>query len=675
MALVVALCIAPGWMMVTRAWQAEEIFSPASGHSQVIAQGVAATTGDVAWRVVFHSLDPGQPGELPAGGPGFVLVDTGGVLTSSRGDSALLAPSEAMFHGERGNDLVAIGDRPAGLFAIDLVPPDAAQETGSGIAVYASKPFAAPSGARDIDLVRDLLEPGESTTVIGNAAPVLLVVTLGGLKVEATDGTSAELQVGEAATFSGDIVVTGQGQAPATFVAAVIGREAPSEAPAAGATPAPVTTGSVQLKVYACPPAVKPESASADTCLRDPEAAAMTLSVIDGPELRDVGPSRERQGAPTWTGLKSGDYALQAGSFKDGFNRFFVRDLAGLAAGAENGFGAGVRGGYRIPIGAERADYSLDVFVFAGSGGEPATAAATPASIETAPPVATGTPRPTEIPSVIEIEPENPNDTPTPRPAPLATATPRPTARPIVTSTAVARPRTGSIQARVFGCLNPIESFNPANCAQALDGFDLRLINEDGDVIGLDQATVGSDGSVVWNDLPLGTYLVQQPLLLPGAATYFIPDLSLANDGSGYLVTIDRDARDAAINVYSLPPSAPPTAAPTVAPAAGADSDLDGLPDTDETGIYGTDPANADSDFDGVTDGAEIAAGTDPLTADAAPQTTGGGDSDGDRLADSDETAYGTDPLNPDSDGDGYFDGDEINLGTNPLDAASVPAG
>ena len=235
-------------------------------------------------------------------------------------------------------------------------------------------------------------------------------------------------------------------------------------------------------------------------------------------------------------------------------------------------------------------------------------------------------------------------------------------------------PRIG-IQARVFGCLNPIESFNPANCAQALDGFDLRLINEDGDVIGLDQATVGSDGSVVWNDLPLGTYLVQQPLLLPGAATYFIPDLSLANDGSGYLVTIDRDARDAAINVYSLPPSAPPTAAPTVAPAAGADSDLDGLPDTDETGIYGTDPANADSDFDGVTDGAEIAAGTDPLTADAAPQTTGGGDSDGDRLADSDETAYGTDPLNPDSDGDGYFDGDEINLGTNPLDAASVPAG
>jgi hypothetical protein len=44
-----------------------------------------------------------------------------------------------------------------------------------------------------------------------------------------------------------------------------------------------------------------------------------------------------------------------------------------------------------------------------------------------------------------------------------------------------------------------------------------------------------------------------------------------------------------------------------------ADSDGDGIADSDELNIYGTDPYNPDSDGDGVDDGEEIAAGTDPL--------------------------------------------------------------
>jgi hypothetical protein len=676
--LVMALTGISGLGPVARAIQAGEIFSPASGHAQVIAQGVAALPGETAWRAVFHSLDPGSASEIAPGEAGFLLVDTGGVLVDHEDRSAVLAPAEAVFRDERASRLVPVGERPAGVFTIDLVSPDAAEEANGGIPVFASAPFVAPDGARDIDLVRDLLEPGESTTVIGNESPVLVLVTLGTIRAEATDGSSASLRVGEAATFSGDIVLTAEGQAPSTFVAAVIGREAPMTTAAGtpGATPAAQAVGSVQVTVYACPPLVALDEASAGLCLRDPEAVGLELAAIEGETVRDVGPSTERQGLPTWTGLAGGEYVLRAASFKQGFGRFLVRGLEGTDGGGEDGYGAGADG-YVIPIGPESSEHALDVFVFVPGDG------ATPAAEATA----EQTGGPTEIPSVIQVETPvpgaepsptaTPRATSTPRPAPIVTATPRPTESAIVNSTAVARPRQGSIDVRVFGCLDSIETFNLANCAQAVDGFDVRLINEEGEIIGLEEATVNADGSVTWENLPLGTYLFQQPLLLPGTATYYIADRPLADDGTGYIIAIDAEEPVAEGDVFNLPvPPAAPTPVPTpaIAPAAAVDSDGDGIPDADETAVYGTDPANADTDLDGVVDGAEIAAGTNPLVAEeTATGGGGGGDSDGDRLADADETAFGTDPNSPDSDGDGYFDGDEVNLGTDPLNASSVP--
>jgi hypothetical protein len=153
-------------------------------------------------------------------------------------------------------------------------------------------------------------------------------------------------------------------------------------------------------------------------------------------------------------------------------------------------------------------------------------------------------------------------------------------------------------------------------------------------------------------------------------------------------------------------PVAETTVDETSAPVA-ADIDGDGVADSDEVNLYGTDPNTWDTDGDGLSDGEELfVAGTDPLVwdtngdgvsdggietmtdvdplvaDDAAPvvsddaaSSTTSVDSDQDRLADVDEAAVGTDPNNPDSDGDGYYDGDEVNLGTDPLDPASFPAG
>ncbi|MBL0174768.1 MAG: OmpA family protein [Ignavibacteria bacterium] len=95
-------------------------------------------------------------------------------------------------------------------------------------------------------------------------------------------------------------------------------------------------------------------------------------------------------------------------------------------------------------------------------------------------------------------------------------------------------------------------------------------------------------------------------------------------------------------------------------PPVIADTDGDGLNDTDEKGIYGTDPNNKDTDGDRLIDGDEVKQyKTDPLNK----------DTDGDRLIDGDEVlTHKTDPLNKDTDGDGCIDGDEVlDMKTEPL--------
>jgi hypothetical protein len=145
-------------------------------------------------------------------------------------------------------------------------------------------------------------------------------------------------------------------------------------------------------------------------------------------------------------------------------------------------------------------------------------------------------------------------------------------------------------------------------------------------------------------------------------------------------------------------PTAETTEDETSEPLAN-DTDGDGVADSDEVDLYGSDPEIWDTDGDGVSDGDELfVAGTDPLVWDTDGDGVSDGgvemavstelvveegagpevsdlDSDNDRLADADEATVGTDPAIPDADGDGYYDGDEVNLGTDPRDPASFPVG
>jgi len=101
------------------------------------------------------------------------------------------------------------------------------------------------------------------------------------------------------------------------------------------------------------------------------------------------------------------------------------------------------------------------------------------------------------------------------------------------------------------------------------------------------------------------------------------------------------------------------------------DTDGDGLKDSDEVFIYGTDPNKADSDEDGINDADELAYYGEHWDTDA----DGDGiinlldpDSDNDGIFDGAEIlTYGTNPLHADSDDDTLSDYDEINVhGTDP---------
>ncbi|WP_395735999.1 DUF1800 family protein [Prosthecobacter sp.] len=114
---------------------------------------------------------------------------------------------------------------------------------------------------------------------------------------------------------------------------------------------------------------------------------------------------------------------------------------------------------------------------------------------------------------------------------------------------------------------------------------------------------------------------------------------------------------------------------------AALDADSDALTNLQES-LLGTDPHVADTDGDSAPDGAEVAAGSDPLNPlSKPPYFTGvpaginGVDLNGNGLPDAFEQWSGSFGLQGgrDSDGDGFTDAQEAAAGTNPLDAKSRP--
>ena len=62
-----------------------------------------------------------------------------------------------------------------------------------------------------------------------------------------------------------------------------------------------------------------------------------------------------------------------------------------------------------------------------------------------------------------------------------------------------------------------------------------------------------------------------------------------------------------------------------------------------------------------------------PVDLNFDASAAGGADSDGDGLSDTEENELGTDPNESDSDGDGWLDGEEVDVGSDPTDESDHP--
>jgi len=678
LSLVAVVAAAPG-LVVAFQGLAPDAPSPASGHAQVIAQGVSPMPdAEVTWRVVLDTAETPERAEVQERALGFALADRAAIVVDDAGSGAQarLAPGEALFvpAGAR-QRRASVDGADAPYYRLALVPAGQANDAGGDRLVFAGDPFPAPAGrAFDLDLVRDVLAPNEETTLPGTGSQTLVIATAGGIEVEGEDAGTlpVRLAAGQAAAFDGEIALFGVGDRGGTFVAATIGPEVP-------APPAP-RYGSVSLRVLGCPQGVTPEAATADGFSAS-VADCQPLALDPAPTLTLAGnqPLPPDQPDPatatyTWTGLISGPFPVALPALPRGYDRALFVDGSGAVVepplfdvGAapfeatatlylfRGETGSLTLGFFACPAGMTRDDLVGDFCE--PSGGDFAveiadtndrTVLGRDDADETTGAFLTWSELPAgryavrvaDLPSgyddylipVAEFDPGSG--------AYLVDVGGQQPAAQFNAYFLQEQPQaTGSVTVRVFDCPPGMGRDDlVGDICQGSSGFDLLLYRPDGTTLGLGDAEFGGNVAT-WSGLTPGDYFVEETALPQGFTDAYAPNTETSGlNPAAYLVRVTADAPAADLAIYNLRPEA---GTPAQTPPAPLDSDGDGLADDAEPSV-GTDPFNPDSDGDGRADGDEI-----------GPR----------RVV--------TDPLDPDSDDDGIDDGDEIAVGTDPNDPNS----
>ena len=198
-----------------------EPFPPTpSLHATVVAQGVVQVgTANHVWVLASHAVTASL--DLPAGGPTFVVPSSAPVLVRHDGGDPLgvfVEPGEAAFV-------------PAG-FDHQLEAATTSDVLEVGVAGGESPDaFALTEGRYDLELVSDVLAPGEALPVSGAVAS-LVVVTSGAVQLE--DG--AILPAGYNLPLTGDFTLVNAAAEPTALLVAVL---ASVDLPAVAGAPLP----------------------------------------------------------------------------------------------------------------------------------------------------------------------------------------------------------------------------------------------------------------------------------------------------------------------------------------------------------------------------------------------------------------------------------------------------
>ena len=489
--------VAPAW-----ARQLPPDYSPASGHAQVIAQGVVELPAEeVAWRTVrYRALLPAEAPflEQPLG---FVLATTAPIVLvdQATGKQTRLGPGEAVLV-EAGTvqQRASLGERPAGFLVLELVPTASAPDVGDATVLQTGQPFVPSPGLHDLDLVRDVLSGSDTLTIPDTGEQNVILVTDGLAAVGQPGREAATLLAGEGATFAGEIEIavaaSGNGEPTAedraTVVVAMIGPEVlpvaaptpeaalptPTEAsvtPGATAETAPAGTGSITVEVFTCPPGMRAENLAVGVCAPATGDFDLTLSGDALETPLTLADATTEDGTYAWRNLPFGSYVLAEAVLPVGYDTYVVS--AADATGSPES-------GYTVTLDAETPEVVARVYNFA--------------------------------------------------PAP-----------------------TGSLTVQVFTCprgMGP-ENLVGEACRPATGDFDFTL---SGDALQapLTVADAVDDNPFSWQGLPFGEYTIAQSVLPEGFDTYLLRGPS-GVDGSpetGYTVTIAEGTPDVLLRVYDF---------------------------------------------------------------------------------------------------------------------------
>jgi hypothetical protein len=362
----------------TRAWQADQTFSPASGPAQVIAQGVSALpAGDVVWRTV-RTRAP-----LPADAPfeerplGFVLASTGPLLLVDQvtGEQVRLGRGEAaLTNAGTVQQRASLAAQPVSYLSIELVAVDAAPPPADATVLQPGQPFPAPAGLHDLDLLSATLGQGETFSIPDSGAKNVVLITDGAAGVGRGEGDPVVLLAGEAASFSGALDIApapdGGEEASVSFVVAMIGPEVPSPVGIAAPTAVPVTEpatpsntpeqtagqGAIALQVLSCPPGMDPRNVAAAVCAPAGEDFDLTLSGDALQTPLTLADATGEGGAFTWGELPFGDYLIADVVLPSGATTYTL-SAANATGDPESG--------YRVTLDEANPALSVRIYTFA----------------------------------------------------------------------------------------------------------------------------------------------------------------------------------------------------------------------------------------------------------------------------------------------------------------------
>jgi hypothetical protein len=342
--------------------------TPATGHAEVIAQGVSELPNiPVIWRVAKLDAQPAAAAPVAERLLGFALADTQPVLVTDegRGDETRLGPGEALFvHQGAQQTRASLSVDPVPYYVIDFMPASDVDILGNAELLYASDDFAAPSGRRDLDLVRDILQPKEVSTLEQGFTPTLVLVTEGTVRVTPEDGDSVALRAGHAATFDAALAIKATGSKQAAFVAAIVGSDtkpvskpqSPAPTPAPDATNAP--TGSIGIAMYACPEESTIENFVPETCTPAGDIASWTLSGNTLARNLTTDDGDHVNGTLVWSGIALGEYVVWPNQFAEGYDDYYIRASAAVARNED--------GNTSVAIDESSPNIVLEAYVFPG---------------------------------------------------------------------------------------------------------------------------------------------------------------------------------------------------------------------------------------------------------------------------------------------------------------------